>query len=289
MVLGTHNRRRFLIAAALIAGALLIAGCGGSSPVKTVSLVRAAYVSSKAPGYKMTATETITVAGKTIDANLSGSFIPAAHEGSMSAQLAFPSTSGPSPQRYQINYILTNDTFYMQMPASFASKLPGGKRWIVMNLDQIARAAKLPGFGSLMSDTSTLNDPGQYLDFLRATAAGSVKNLGQQTINGIQTTHYQAEIDYAKLPNAVPAADRSGMEQLVAALEKRGDASNTPVDVWIDKSDLIRQLQTTSNETVKGKAVSLVLDEDFIEYGPQPVPTVPDASQTTNLLSLIHR
>jgi hypothetical protein len=295
MVPSTHIGRRFLIAAALVAAVLVIAGCGGSSPVKTgsstvktVSLVRAAYVSSKATGYKMNMTETVTVAGHKIDVNASGSFTPSAHEGSMRTQMEVPSASGSSPQTLQMRLVLASDTIYMQLPASIASRVPGGKSWISVNLPQLASAKKLPGFGSLLSYSSTLNDPGQYLDFLRATAAGSVKNLGQQTINGVQTTHYQAEIDFSKLPNAVPTADRQATEQLVASLEKRANVSDMPVDVWIDQSDLIRRLKTTEDETVAGKSVSVVLDEDFSDYGSQPAPTVPDASQTTNLLSLVH-
>jgi hypothetical protein len=288
MVFTMHNRRRFLIAAAMSVGALLIAGCGGSSPVKKVSLVRAAYVSSKAAGYKMNVTEAVTVAGKTIDVTASGSFTPSAHEGSMNMHMTLPTASSSSPQTLQMKLVLANDTIYMQLPASIASRIPGGKTWISVNLPQLGSAEKLPGFGSLLSDSSTLNYPGQYLDFLRATAAGSVKNLGQQTIDGVGTTHYQAEIDFSKLPNAVPTADRQATEQLVAALDKRAKVSDIPVDVWIDQSDLIRRLKTTEDETVAGKSVSVVLDEDFSDYGSQPAPTVPDASQTTNLLSLLH-
>jgi hypothetical protein len=285
MVLRMRKGRIFLTTAAMVAGGALLAGCGGSSHVKTVSLQRAAYLSSNATGYKMAMTMRTSAAGQSISMDASGSFTPATHTGSMQMNMQIPTSSGSQP--FQAQVVMSKDTMYMQLPASLMSQVPGAKPWLSVNFDQLGKAANIPGIGSLMDSSSTLTNPGQYLDFLRATG-GSVKDVGQETIDGIETTHYQGEIDYSKLPDAVPAADRAATEQLVSALGKYGKIPEMPVDAWVDQSNLVRRLKTTLNENVKGQPVSVVVTEDFTDYGTQPAPTVPDASQTTNLLSLIH-
>jgi hypothetical protein len=48
-------------------------------------------------------------------------------------------------------------------------------------------------------------------------------------------------------------------------------------------------LQETLTETLtSGKSVSVAINENFLDYGPQPTPAVPSPDQTLNLLSLLH-
>ena len=98
--------------------------------------------------------------------------------------------------------VLDGNTVYVKMPAELAG--PGSRRE-AMAVDE-PRADEegfwIPGDGSLFNSSSNFSDPGQYLDFLRATADGSVQDLGQETVDGVQTTHYQADVDLAKLPDA---------------------------------------------------------------------------------------
>jgi hypothetical protein len=275
---------------------LLAAGCGsassgsstsGSAQTPTVSLVRAADVSTATAGYRsvMTLHETVPSVGG-IDATANGTFSPAAHTGAMSMQMQLPPTAGLGTLQLQL--VLTRSAIYLKLPPQLASRIPGAKPWIYINLNQVGKAAGIPGLGSLVSGTSSLSDPGQYLSFLRATSAGSVKDLGQATVNGQPTTHYHAEVDLAKLPAAVPAAERATVRQLVAALEKKGAATQMPIDAWIDSSHLIRRIQMAFSEPLgtTGQTAAIALTENFIQYGPQPAPAVPSASQTVNLLSL---
>lgn len=277
---------------ALGAVAALLAGCGGSSGSAhppTVNLARAADVSSAAAGYKavITLRETVPNAGA-VDMTANGSFSPASHAGSLSMQMHLPASAGLGTLDMQM--VLNKTTIYVKLPPSLASKIPGGKPWLYVNLGQIGQAAGIPGLGSLVSSSSSLSDPGQYLSFLRATAVGSVKNLGRATVNGVATTHYQAEIDLAKLPSVVPAAQRQAVQQLVTALQKKGAATEIPIDAWIDSSNLIRRIQMNFSEPVSstGQSVAVAMTENFIQYGAQPAPVVPPASQSVNLLSLTH-
>ena len=280
-MLGARATRWFLVVAALIGGGALIAGCGGSSATKSASLVRAADKSTSAAGYRMTMSINESVAGKSIDISATGGFDVHPHQGSMLMNMSIAGQTLP------IQLVLAHDTIYEELPSQVSSRLPGGKPWISVNIGQLSTVTKIPGLSSLVGSDSSFTNPGQYLDFLKAASSGSVQNLGQETIGGVQTTHYSAQIDLSKLARAVPASVRTAVSQMVTALKQRLHASYSPINVWIDQSDLIRKVQINVDETVDGRSASSTITEQITAYGTQPAPTVPPASQTTDLLSLI--
>lgn len=297
MDLKRRATRRVLTVAALVGSGAVIAGCGGSSnkPAnivsastgsshKPLSLTRAADLSSNAAGYKLHMVMAESVAGTTINISANGAYTPKSHEASVTMDMALPSTAG-GEQQFQM--VLANHTFYVKFPAALTSQIPGGKPWMSFDLDSISKVAKIPSLGSLLDSSSTLDDPGEYLDFLRAAAAGSVIDVGQETVGGVQTTHYQASLQFSRLADALPAADRQSAQQLVNALQSKATVPNFPVDVWIDGSGLIRRIMMNMRETVLGHQVDTQMTENFSDYGTQPAPTIPPADQTTNLMSLI--
>ena len=278
--------------------AMLVAACGGSSgsssthvatvPVST--LTRAAYVSSAQTGYKAIIHLNESIGTNQVSMVGAGAFTPANHAGSMSMQMTLPGAAGAAlGNKLNIDAVFEGGSFYMKMPAAIAGQIPGGKPWLKFNLGALGRVAGISGLSALTNESSTLDDPGQYLDYLRA-ASGDVKDLGHTTVNGVNTTHYHAQIDLNKLADAVPASSRAGVQQLVAQLEQRFSGGNMPVDAWIDSSNRIRRLAMTYSlqvpNTQQTSKVAMVMD--FTDYGPQPKPGIPPASQTTNLLSLLH-
>ncbi len=281
----------------IVVAALMLAACGGSSSSpagQSVSLTRAAYVSAGARGYKavMSMQESLPGAGQ-ITMNGTATFTLPSHAGTMNMQMTIPGAAAQQAglASLPIQAVLVPGTIYMKFPPQLAQKLPGAKPWWEINLAQAGKLAGIPGISSLMSGTSNLNDPGRYLYFLRATSDGSVKDLGKETINGVSTTHYRARVDLAKLPNVVPAGERSGIEQLISVLKKRGavPSSGYPVDTWVDSHNLIRQLVMSYSQQLSGQTANLALKMDFVDYGPQPAPQIPPADQTVNLIKLLQQ
>lgn len=278
--------------------AMLVGACGGSSSsfskqhVATVpasTLARAAYVSAAQSGYKAVIRMHETIGANQIAMVGAGSFAPANHTGSISMQMTIPGAAGAAlGNNLNVDAVFEGGTFYMKMPSVISGQIPGGKPWLKFNLGALGRLAGLSGLSSLTSESSTLDDPGQYLDYLRA-ASGSVKDLGEATVDGASTTHYRAQIDLNKLADAVPASSRASVQRLVAQLEQRFSAGNMPVDAWIDSSHRIRRIAITYSLQVPNAGQSKVaMVTDFSDYGPQPKPAIPPASQTTNLLTLLH-
>lgn len=222
---------------------------------------------------------------KTVGMTANGAISPGLRLGDMTMSMQVPSSTGT--QSLQMQFVLDGNTIFVKLPASLALKVPGSKPWISMDLAQMGKLSGIPGYGSLITGSSNFSNPGQYLDFLRATADGSVKDLGQETVNGVQTTHYRAQVDLAKLPDAVPSADKSAAEQLVSMIQSKGANTRMPVDAWIDGSHQIRRLQLSYDLSVSGESVALGITENLSDYGPQPPPALPGADQTTNVMSLI--
>lgn len=281
--------------------ALALAACGGSASSSntsasnhSISLTRAAYVSTGSSGYKalMSIQESVAGAGQTT-MHGTATFGLASHAGTINMEMTLPGAAAQQAglgSTLPLTAVLVPGTFYIKLPPQLAEKIPGGKPWWKIELAQLGKVSGLPGLSSLFSGSST-SEPDQYLYMLRAASNGSVQNLGQATINGVPTTHYRAQVDLAKVPDVVPAKQRAGLEQLMAALRKRGvgTPSTVPMDAWIDSRDLIRQIEMNYTQSVSGQSANVAMKMDFVEYGPQPAPQIPAPDQTVNLITLLQQ
>jgi hypothetical protein len=247
------------------------------------TLKRAASVSTAAPGYKATITmDAVTgpSAGRTnSDLTVSGSFSPGSHTVDMTMRLPGPGTKGALTGHVQ--FVRDGNAVYVKVPTSIAAQQPGHKPWLSMNLTQMGKISAT-FYSSLFLITSYYSKfPGAFMAYLRATA-GTVKNLGEENMNGVQTTHYQARVGLAKAPSLLPAAGTPAPHGKAV----RGWIS---VDAWIDASHHIRRIRFTEKTVARIPSESSVthVTETLSDYGPQSAPTVPSADQTTNLLSLV--
>ncbi|HUO71242.1 MAG TPA: hypothetical protein VMU39_10725 [Solirubrobacteraceae bacterium] len=292
----TLSRRRKSTAVAVAAGlsacALAIAGCGGSSGSVIDPVAQAATTSTGSPGYRMNITLQLSVPGSStvITATGTGSVDTRDRAGAM----AFDMNFGNSPQIVQalggstlhMEEILKGLVVYVKMPPAIASKLPGGKAWMKIDLSKASSAAGIPGLSSLANNPAS-SDPSQFLQYLRAVSGG-VSKVGSDSVGGVQATHYRASIDLDRVPDVLPAASRAAGKQATAALEKATNLHQLPVDVWIDDQHLVRQLKMAfTSAATGGQSVRTAVALSIPQYGPQPVPQAPPAGQVTDLTSLL--
>lgn len=211
-----------------------------------------------------------------------GEYSTVSHSGSMDM------TMQGDGQNLQMQEIMDGSTVYVKMPSSIASEIPGGKQWFEMDLGAIGKSSYLSSLGSLMSSPS-YQDPAQFLNYLEAESS-DVKNLGQSTVNGVQTTHYAATVNLQKAGSGLPSSVRAVVQGLLKKLP--GTILNEtaiPVDVWIDSDHLVRQMTMTMKLTPKGQSgtIDTSIKMDMTGYGAQATPALPPASETLNLLALL--
>lgn len=288
-------RRRGALAAGALALVLAAAGCGsaGSGSSAKVSLLRAADVTNAAAGYRMAMRMTISTSAlpNPIQATGTGGFDPAQHTGQLALSMSFGSNAqlagvlGGSTLR--MREILAGRQIYIGLPAALASKLPGARPWLSVNLAQAAAKAGIPGFSSLLDNPASSN-PAQFLQYLKALS-GNVRKIGTATIDGRRTTGYRATIDLSKAPAVAPPADRASVQQAVTAVERLSGIKSVPITVWVDAQHLVRQmsLSLTERPAGTGQMVTSAITVDIPAYGPQPKPQLPPASQVTNIDSLL--
>src|SRR5262249_51572722 len=142
----------------------------------------------------------------------------------------------------ELRYLQENGdpVVYVNAPA-LSAMIPGGKSWVRLDLEQAGKAAGVD-LNQMLAQVG--QNPADVLDMLHSV--GSVQNLGTETIDNVQTTHYKATIDVSKAADMVGGPAKDAVEQLIT----QGGPSSVPVDVWIGDDGLVRKVtvdQTVSN------------------------------------------
>ncbi len=253
------------LALLLVAAPLALAACGGSSssapktdPVAYVKQAATKTADLKSEHMNMTATVS---AGSSMNLTLgaSGDFVNAAQQGTMTMNM------GVGGRNLQMKAILDGTTMYAQSPM-FSSQLPTGKSWMKIDLKKAGDSSM--NFSSLSSQSPT-----QLLQQLEA--AGSVKSLGTESIDGVDTTHYQVtNLDFAKLPHG-------------AKLDALAHPSFGPIDVWIGNSDgYVRRESLSFTYSVAGQSGSMKARVDLSKFGEPVDVTIPPSSEVFDATSL---
>ncbi len=204
-----------------------------------------------------------------------GYFNFASHEGQFSIQLTgLPSVAafGSEPTMQEI---FKGSNLYVGS-SLFTNKLPGGARWMEVDLARVGQAAGL--------DPSQLLDgqsnPAQFLEYLKASGA-SVTVVGHELLRGVPTTHYSADIDLNKALAAVAGANAGAAQKAIAEL----GVSQLPVDVWVDSNDLVRRLQITLHAPAAGQNLQLQMNLELFGFGATPAVSAPPPSETFDATS----
>ena len=184
----------------------------------------------------------------------------------------------------QLDMILEGTTAYVKLPSALTTALQtSGRSWLKLD---VAKLAGVPGLSSLASGPTTSN-PTQTLQMLESVS-GSVMNLGQERVDGFQTTHYRANLSLARLVDGLPSAERSAAQQVFSTLQQALPGGVLPIDVWIDGHRLVRRITTSMDLSLPtGANMQEATTVDFSDYGPQSPPATPPADEVFDATSLL--
>jgi len=249
--------------ALLVLLVLPLAACGGGSkPSSQASnLTPVAYVKSaaaktaQAPSEHSTVTANVTVSGQPVIVTGAGDFDNKSHQGFMHADFSVSGLSGT------VDEVLDGTTIYMKSPL-FSDGLPKGKTWLKLDL-QKALASRGIDFSTLLSQ-----NPSQTLAQLQSS--GNVTKVGDETIDGVDTTHYRGRIDPAKVPQG-------------AKIEALTGAKYGPYDVWIGNDDgYVHRMALSYSVKAQGSTARQTTDltMNFSDFGKSVTVTVPSDSDS---------
>jgi hypothetical protein len=280
-------RRPILIAAVLVAATaaiLLVLIGGGKETVPVSTVANAAEATNRAGGFKLEVDGSFEVPqlGRKLPLKGSGAIDPATRRGKLVFDSAGPLATGAAGADGKIEQVFEGDVIYMRMPA-IAQRIGGKKAWLKVDVKQAGQALGVDPtrFGQLGS-----NDPRQMLDQIRSVS-GDVEKKGTESVRGVETTHYRAEVDLRRYPDRLPQAQREQARVAVEKLVDQTGSSTYPMELWIDDKDLVRRVRVSYEFDMPGSddEASFVMTMEFFDFGtpidvePPPAKDVQDLAE----------
>jgi len=275
-----------LAAIAVIAGVAIFAGAGGGGaggPLDPVA--QAAETTTHAGGAQMALRGSVGVPGLAgaISFSGQGSFNFAAHEGSLTMTMAgFPASVAAKLEggSLQMTELFKASAIYIGSPL-FAGRLPGGARWMRLDIARVQQALGLDP----SSLTSGGTNPAQYLQYLR-DAGGASTVTGHELVRGVPTTRYAGSIDLLKAAEAQPGANRAQLRAAFQKLISQTGLSSLPVNVWVDSRGLVRKVSIELSVNAAGQPVKATVVTEYHDFGATPTAAAPRSSEVFDMTGL---
>lgn len=194
-----------------------------------------------------------------------------------------------APSGGSIDVIETGGVAYTQVPAVARSQVPGHKPWVSVNLNKVSQAKLGASFSQLASLGSA--DPTKVLANL-GQVSDHVTQAGTASIDGTNTTGYQAQVDLDKVAAQARAKAGPKAAQAIQQEEQSLGTHTLPVEVWVDPHGLIRRLSTqvpipAASAGASNGSGKASLTMTFSDFGTSVHPSPPPASQTADITALL--
>jgi hypothetical protein len=277
--------RRSLLALAALGIVLGLVACGGvTDPLNPLAL--SAQKSASAGGVKMRLDAKFSFNGRSSSLSADGAFD--GDQGELTLHTA-DLLGGRGFSLGDLKGILSmadlkvittkqdgKPVLYLQAPGL----IPGGKPWIKLDVEQALAALGAAGKAQGLLGV-TGQSPADALKLLEQV--GSVAEVGTETIDGAETTHYHATVDVAEaLANAGAPAEA------LAAVKASGVATKVPVDVWIGTDDgYVHRMHVSYGSDVNGQSFSGELTMTLSDWGTDVSVDVPDDSEVLDVTALL--
>lgn len=232
---------------ALLSLALLMGGCGsdGDQSARTDLDIDAVVRAAERDGIaKATATIEAEGMGMKEPLRLTGN-------GSMSltvmeADLTFD--GAPILQRLgvsadgPIRLVMLRERAYIDVPEPLRAEIPGGKRWIGVDLGEVMGIGQAGTRAILRADVA-----GSLAPF---AAGAPLQSAGDETIDGVETTRWRGELSVDDYLDTLPAAERKEVRATLlegpGAMKEADLAERHPVEMWIDGDARMRRMESTT-------------------------------------------
>jgi hypothetical protein len=262
-----------------LAPALAASGCGTSATLDPVA--HAADSTTHARGAQVAFSGSIGAPGLGFSLTLSGhgQFNFAAHEGSLALSISGLPASAQAKlgtSSLEMNELFKSGSVYVGSPL-FAGKLPGGARWLRLDLRRVGGALGLDPSAAMSGGA----DPSQFLQYLKAS--GGITPVGQESLRGAPTTHYTGNLDLEKVAAAQPGSDSAQVHAAFQKVIAQLGAKTIPVEVWVDRQDLVRKVAIALHMHPQGQAIDAQVQAEYFGFGPTSSVTPPARSEVLDI------
>lgn len=276
--------RRLLPVLALLALALPLAACGGSSGVSAdLSSVAQAAVKTEGAGTArievqfdakglpgLTGAAGFTAEGEVDYAN--GRSRMTMDLGSLGGLL------GPAAEGKDLSFdvVVDGTTVYLRFPL-LGDVVGKGKPWLKLDAESLAKAS-----GQELGDLGQLNqgDPTQTLAYLKA--AGDFDEVGTEDVRGVETTRYKGAIELSRAIDELPAGQRGQLEKLL----EQGGVTEIPAEAWIDGDGYLRRMTLAFAGLAGAQDAGFDLTMEMFDFGAAVDIEPPSDDEVTDITDL---
>ncbi|WP_328671503.1 DUF1396 domain-containing protein [Streptomyces sp. NBC_00322] len=178
----------------------------------------------------------------------------------------------------EVEIRLVGGVMYLNGGEKAAAEL-GGKTWLKFDLSGLRKGGQDPlaGLGG-QADRNPTEDSSSL------TAAKDLKKVGQETVDGVSTTHYAGTVPLDVMRASLKGEDAATRQRREKSLEKYEEmgVKALTMDMWIDGNDHTKQFRTRA-AAEKGP---LDLTITFLDYNKPVVVKAPPASATADLAEM---
>jgi LppX_LprAFG lipoprotein len=177
-----------------------------------------------------------------------------------------------------IPVVYLHSTLYGKVPQQFES-FAGGKQWIKIDLSQAGKRAGV-SLDSVVQHAE-LVDPAQQTKTF--TAAKDARKVGEETIDGVTTTHYTGTITVKDALDTLDAQTRANLQRVYTQV----GAQKINFDVWVDGQDQARKLTVKLNTSAGENTTLSIVYSDFgkaVSVSAPPADQVGDATAFKGML-----
>jgi len=182
------------------------------------------------------------------------------------------------PDGLEMEMIMDGPVVYMRVPqmqdlGAFATE------WISMDVSEA-----VPGYDDLAAFGAGQNDPSNAFGYLQG--AEEAEELGTETIDGVETTHYEVTVDLANSIGEVPDDLRQEMRTVIRRLREQFGTTTMPFEVWVDDDGLARRMVYRMEADGPAGGFSMEMTVDITEYGNDFALEVPAPGEVTDVTEL---
>jgi hypothetical protein len=274
---------RVIASGALAAAPFAITACGGGGP-SSKTLVEAADRTLSSSTFSAHYDGSLKISGQKGAISFRGSGVvdTRTHRARVSVDLSSlaaesGATGDLSAFRGEEFVDSTADVvLYLRIPF-YSRHLPASKPWL-----RIDYGKTLKEQGIAVNSLTLDQDPGQYLEYLRA-ASGKVEKIGKQAVGGVQTTRYRGSLYILDFPMALTGARKTAAEHVADRIVQLTKRSTFPTDVWVDADGHVRRM--TFDYTIPANAstpsVDYKLTLDYSQFGQDVSVGLPPADEVS--------
>ncbi|TDC96055.1 LppX_LprAFG lipoprotein [Actinomadura sp. 7K507] len=170
---------------------------------------------------------------------------------------------------------LVGQNMYIKLPApTDGGGVQSSKPWVKMSLDAIGqKSGSGIGFDKLLQESRDM-DPLQNTVLL--TASKDVKKVGEETVDGVETTRYTGTYRTEDAIAKLPAESQDAYRKSVGA----SGMSQAHFDLWVDDEQLPRKLAVKADRSAAG---SMAMTITYRDYGKPVQIAAPPAGQVTDM------